>query len=179
MIHYSLVCDAAHEFDGWFRDSATFDAQASSGVVVCPYCHSAKVAKAVMAPHVARKFSPRASAEKTRQPSCARRQDESQVEGQVESQDERQSDQQADRQPVALLDERHAQLRAMIRELRETIVASTEDVGDSFPSEARKIQDGDAEPRPIRGRASLAEAKSLLDDGIEILPFPGPPGEGN
>ena len=34
MIHYSLVCDAAHEFDGWFRDSATFDAQASSGVVV-------------------------------------------------------------------------------------------------------------------------------------------------
>ena len=56
MIHYSLVCDAAHEFDGWFRDSATFDAQASSGVVVCPYCHSTNIAKAVMAPHVARKF---------------------------------------------------------------------------------------------------------------------------
>jgi hypothetical protein len=175
MIHYSLVCDAAHEFDGWFRDSATFDAQASSSVVVCPYCHSTKVAKAVMAPHVARKFSPRASAEKTRKASCARRQDESQV----ESQEERQSDQQADRQPVALLDERHAQLRAMIRELRESIVASTEDVGDRFPSEARKIQDGDAEPRAIRGRASLAEAKSLLEDGIEILPFPGLPGEGN
>ena len=82
-------------------------------------------------------------------------------------------------QPVALLDERHAQLRAMIRELRESIVASTEDVGERFPSEARKIQDGDAEPRPIRGRASLAEAKSLLEDGIEILPFPGLRGEGN
>ncbi len=167
MIHYSLVCDAAHEFDGWFRDSATFDAQASSGVVVCPYCHSTKVAKAVMAPHVARKFFPRASVEETRQPSCARRQDESPEE------------RQADHQPVALLDERHAQLRAMIRELRESIVASTEDVGERFPSEARKIQDGDAEPRAIRGRASLAEAKSLLEDGIEILPFPGLPGEGN
>ena len=159
MIHYSLVCDAAHEFDGWFRDSATFDAQASSGVVVCPYCHSTKIAKAVMAPHVARKFFSRASVEEERQPSCARGQDES--------------------QPVALLDERHAQLRAMIRELRESIVASTEDVGERFPSEARKIQDGEAEPRPIRGRASLAEAKSLLEDGIEILPFPGLPGEGN
>ena len=159
MIHYSLVCDAAHEFDGWFRDSATFDAQASSGVVVCPYCHSTNIAKAVMAPHVARKFFSRASVEEERQPSCARGQDES--------------------QPVALLDERHAQLRAMIRELRETIVASTEDVGESFPSEARKIQDGDAEPRAIRGRASLAEAKSLLEEGIEILPFPGLPGEGN
>lgn len=159
MIHYSLVCDAAHEFDGWFRDSATFDAQASSGVVACPYCHSTKVAKAVMAPHVARKFFSRASVEEERQPSCARGQDES--------------------QPVALLDERHAQLRAMIRELRESIVASTEDVGERFPSEARKIQDGEAEPRPIRGRASLAEAKSLLEDGIEILPFPGLRGEGN
>ncbi len=159
MILYSLVCDAAHEFDGWFRDSATFDAQASSGVVVCPYCHSTKITKAVMAPHVARNFFPHASGDEKRQPSCARRQEES--------------------QPVALLDERHAQLRAMIRELRESIVSSTEDVGERFPSEARKIQDGDAEPRPIRGRASLAEAKSLLEDGIEILPFPGLPGEGN
>jgi hypothetical protein len=167
MIHYSLICDAAHEFDGWFRDSATFDAQASSGVVACPYCHSTKVAKAVMAPHVARKSFPRAPVEETRQRPCARRQDESQ------------EDRQADRQSVVLLDERHAQLRAMIRELRETIVASTEDVGESFPSEARKIQDGDAEPRAIRGRASLAEAKSLLEEGIEILPFPGLPGEGN
>ena len=112
-----------------------------------------------MAPHVARNFFPRASGDEKRQPSCARRQEES--------------------QPVALLDERHAQLRAMIRELRESIVSSTEDVGERFPSEARKIQDGDAEPRPIRGRASLAEAKSLLEDGIEILPFPGLPGEGN
>jgi hypothetical protein len=177
MIHYSLICDAAHEFDGWFRDSATFDAQASSGAVVCPYCHSAKVAKAVMAPHVARKFFPRASVEDTRQPSrCARRQDESQEERQG---DHQQADQQEDQQPVALLDERHAQLRAMIRELREAILASTEDVGKRFPSEARKILDGDAEPRAIRGRASLAEAKSLLEDGIEILPFPGVPGEGN
>jgi hypothetical protein len=167
MIHYSLVCDAAHEFDGWFRDSATFDAQASSGVVACPYCHSTKVAKAVMAPHVARKFFPRASKEEKRQPSCARRRDEGQEKGE------------ADRQPVALLDERHAQLRAMIRELRESLVSATEDVGERFPSEARKIQDGDADQRPIRGRASLAEAKSLLEDGIEILPFPALPGEGN
>jgi hypothetical protein len=176
MIHYSLICEAAHEFDGWFRDSAAFDAQASSGAVVCPYCHSTNVAKAVMAPHVARKFFPRASVEETRQPPrCARRQDESQEERQANQQ----ADQQADQQPVALLDERHAQLRAMIRELRETILASTEDVGERFPSEARKIQDGDAERRAIRGRASLAEAKSLLEDGIEILPFPGLPGEGN
>ena len=113
-----------------------------------------------MAPHVARKFFSRASVEEERQPSCARGQDES--------------------QPVALLDERHAQLRAMIRELRESIVASTEDVGESFPKEARKIHDGDAPERPIRGRASFAEAKALLDEGIDILALPpGLTGDGN
>ena len=162
MIHYSLVCAEAHEFDGWFRDSASYDAQASSGVVVCPFCQSTNVAKAVMAPHVARKSArgePETAAEETRQSPSPQHQEE--------------------RQAVALLDERHAQLRAMIRELRETIVASTEDVGERFSSEARKIQDGDAKSRAIRGRASLAEAKSLLEDGIEILPFPGPLGEGN
>ncbi len=162
MIHYSLVCAEAHEFDGWFRDSASYDAQASSGVVVCPFCQSTKVAKAVMAPHVARKSARQepetAAEERPLAPSPQHREE---------------------RQAVALLDERHAQLRAMIRELRETIVASTEDVGERFSSEARKIQEGDAKPRAIRGRTSLAEAKSLLEEGIEILPFPGLPGEGN
>jgi len=120
MIHYSLVCAEAHEFDGWFRDSATYDAQASSGVVICPFCQSTKVAKAVMAPHVARKSArgeAETAAEETRQAPRPQRQEERQEE----------------RQAVVLLDERHAQLRAMIRELRETIVASTEDVGESFP----------------------------------------------
>ncbi|MGA8170163.1 MAG: DUF1178 family protein [Methylocystis sp.] len=160
MILYSLVCAEAHEFDAWFRDSATYDAQASSGVVACPYCQSTKVAKAVVAPHVARKSASRESGETN----------------ETRRGDERPD---PDRGAATLLDERHAQLRAMIRDLRETLKASTEDVGESFPSEARKIQDGDAEPRPIRGRASLKEAKSLLEEGIEILPFPGLPGEGN
>jgi hypothetical protein len=171
MIHYSLICHEAHEFDGWFRDSGAFDAQAASGAVVCPYCQSTEIIKAVMAPHVARKSFSRATLEETLEPSCARRLDA--------GREDAQSDRESDHQPFALLDERHAQLRAMIRELRETIEASSEDVGDRFPSEARKIQDGDAEPRPIRGRASLAEAKSLLEEGIQILPFPGLPRGGN
>lgn len=77
----------------------------------------------------------------------------------------------------ALLDERHAALRTMIQELRQKIAASTEDVGDRFPDEARRMQDGDAETRAIRGRASFEEAKALLEEGIEILPIPGPPDE--
>ncbi len=146
MIHYSLVCAEAHEFDGWFRDSATFDAQAAGGHVSCPFCQSSQITRAPMAPHVARggKRSQRKSEG---------------AEGETRD--------------VALLDERHEQLRGMIRELRQSVIAATEDVGERFPTEARKIQDGDAPDRPIRGRATFAEAKALLDEGIEILALPG------
>ena len=52
MIVYNLVCRNAHEFEGWFKDSAAFDAQAKGGKVVCPVCNSKKVEKAIMAPAV-------------------------------------------------------------------------------------------------------------------------------
>jgi hypothetical protein len=78
-----------------------------------------------------------------------------------------------------LHDERHSALRAMIRELRETIAAATVDVGDAFPEEARRMEEGETEQRAIRGRASFEEAKALLEEGIEILPIPVLPGEGH
>mgnify|MGYP001409772643 CR=1 FL=1 len=53
MIHYTLVCDQRHEFDGWFRGSAGFDEQKRLGVLVCPECGSNDVSKGIMAPNVA------------------------------------------------------------------------------------------------------------------------------
>lgn len=52
MIRFSLICDAEHEFEGWFRNSDDFDAQKKRGFVTCPVCHSPKVEKALMAPAV-------------------------------------------------------------------------------------------------------------------------------
>ena len=52
MIVYNLRCRNAHEFEGWFKDSTAFGAQAKSGKVVCPTCNSKKVEKAIMAPAV-------------------------------------------------------------------------------------------------------------------------------
>ena len=52
MIVYNLRCRNSHEFEGWFRDSATFDAQSKSGKLTCPVCDSRKVEKAIMAPAV-------------------------------------------------------------------------------------------------------------------------------
>ncbi len=52
MIKYSVRCANTHEFEGWFKDSATFDAQAKSGDVSCPHCGNTKVVKAPMAPRI-------------------------------------------------------------------------------------------------------------------------------
>lgn len=59
MIKYQLICDAEHEFEGWFRDSADFDAQAEKSLVECPACGSSEVRKAVMAPSVSRRSNSR------------------------------------------------------------------------------------------------------------------------
>lgn len=133
MIHYALVCDDGHGFDGWFRDSEAFERQAREKLIACPFCASTSVSRAVMAPSVAR----------SERSDDARR------------------------------------LREMIRELREKVVAGTEDVGERFPQEARRIEEGDAEPRAIRGRATFEEAKALLEDGIEIFPLPELSNDGN
>ncbi|NKJ06353.1 MULTISPECIES: DUF1178 family protein [Rhizobium] len=52
MIRYSLSCDNAHEFEGWFSESADFDRQVESGFLTCPVCNSAAISKLLMAPSV-------------------------------------------------------------------------------------------------------------------------------
>jgi len=52
LIRYSLTCDNAHEFEGWFSESADFDRQVATGFLTCPVCHSAAISKLLMAPSV-------------------------------------------------------------------------------------------------------------------------------
>ncbi|HEX3500572.1 MAG TPA: DUF1178 family protein [Stellaceae bacterium] len=54
MILFALRCAADHEFEGWFRDGATFDRQSAGGKISCPQCGDKSVTKAPMAPRVAR-----------------------------------------------------------------------------------------------------------------------------
>ena len=54
------------------------------------------------------------------------------------------------------------------------ILARTEDVGEQFAEEARRIHYGESPERGIRGQASRAETESLLDEGIAVLPLPLP-----
>jgi hypothetical protein len=60
---------------------------------------------------------------------------------------------------------------ALLAKLRE-VVRNTEDVGDRFPEEARKIHYDEAPPRSIRGQASREEAEALAEEGIDFSQLP-------
>ncbi len=52
MIHYQLRCVDGHEFEGWFKSSASFEAQAERGLLCCPRCGKTEVGRGLMAPAV-------------------------------------------------------------------------------------------------------------------------------
>jgi len=56
-------------------------------------------------------------------------------------------------------------------EVARHVVANTDDVGDQFAEEARRIHYGEAEERGIRSNASRAETASLMEEGIAVLPL--------
>jgi len=60
-----------------------------------------------------------------------------------------------------------------LRAVRQ-VIESTEDVGERFPEEARRIHYGEVEERGIRGRASREDADALREEGIEVMALPIP-----
>ncbi|HLQ25798.1 MAG TPA: DUF1178 family protein [Acidiferrobacterales bacterium] len=52
MIIYDLVCDAQHQFEGWFKNADEYATQLSGGLLSCPICSSAQVHKVLSVSHV-------------------------------------------------------------------------------------------------------------------------------
>jgi hypothetical protein len=65
-----------------------------------------------------------------------------------------------------------AKLQAAWLKMVHHVLANTEDVGERFAEEARKIHYGEREQRGIRGQASVEETQALLEEGVEVLPLP-------
>ncbi|WP_106753818.1 DUF1178 family protein [Pannonibacter carbonis] len=178
MIRYSLVCDNAHGFEAWFRNSADYDLQSSKGLVACPVCGSPLVSKALMAPAVA-------TAEKR-----AERQEAARLAAEASSKAETTAQAQpsapaltpaSDASNAALIpsDARHAELVGKLRELRELMTANADYVGASFAEEARKMHYGEADHRNIYGETNPDDAQALIEEGINILALPVLPDERN
>lgn len=160
MIHFALICDEGHEFEGWFRSAGDFDAQAEAGHVGCPVCGSSSVRKGLMAPNV--------STARGREKAAAVAVAPTEAPAGAEA-----------APSLAVSDPRQGEMVEMLRRLRDTVVQNTENVGKSFAEEARKMHYGEAEKRGIRGETNAREARELQEEGIQVLPLPLLPEDGN
>lgn len=79
---------------------------------------------------------------------------------------------------LAMGDEQRRMMGEM-RALTAKLKAGADYVGDKFAEEARKIHDGDADPRGIYGEATTDEARALIEDGIDFMPLPTFPEDHN
>ena len=160
MIHYNLRCAKGHAFESWFQSSSAYETQEKRGLVSCPVCGSTDVERAIMAPQiVSKKGRESATSEPAPAPAPV-----TEVTAPA---------------PTPLLMAQELELRAKLRELRDHIVKNADNVGERFPTEARKMHYGDIEHRPIYGEASPDEAKALIDEGVEVMPLPVLPDDRN
>ena len=68
----------------------------------------------------------------------------------------------------------YANVSDEVSQLIEHLIANTEDVGDAFPEEARRIHYNETPERKIRGNASREEVTDLRAEGIEVVALPVP-----
>lgn len=61
---------------------------------------------------------------------------------------------------------------AAYRQLVRTLIANSDNVGDRFAEEARKIHCGRVPDRSIHGTATHDELTSLADEGIAVIGLP-------
>ncbi len=72
-------------------------------------------------------------------------------------------------------DQRHAAEQALLAKIHGHVDTNYIDVGNQFPEQARRIHYGEVEPAAIRGTATMAEAKELYDEGVNVITLPPAP----
>lgn len=148
---YNLACPLDHRFEGWFASEADCLAQQEKGILACPVCDSTDIARMPSAPHIAKSSSTELTVSKP---------DSGHLSGDV----------------VALTGQDHSQLEAQVQAAflkgMRDLMGRSEDVGNSFAEEARKIHYKEAPERSIRGQTTLDEAEALRDEGIEVMAIP-------
>jgi len=147
---YNLACPMDHRFEGWFASEEDCLAQQDKGILACPVCDSTEITRMPSAPHIARTSSTELTVSK----------DGPSLSGDV----------------IALAGNDHSQLEAQVQAAflkgMRDLMGRSEDVGNTFAEEARKIHYKEAPERSIRGKTTLDEAESLREEGIEVMAMP-------
>ncbi|MDR2155693.1 MAG: DUF1178 family protein [Burkholderiaceae bacterium] len=142
-----LQCTQAHVFEGWFSSEDDFQRQLVRGLLECPLCGDKSITKQLSAPRL-----------NLRGASAGR--------GETIAEDGQTS--------TAALPS--AALQAAWLRMVRRVMAQTEDVGERFAEEARRIHYGETSERAIRGQATREQTEQLLDEGIAVTPLPIPAG---
>jgi len=145
-----LGCQHGHVFEGWFASEDDFQSQKARALVQCPMCGDTEIDKRLSAP----RLNLGAPAPSALSPSS------------VPAASAASAGAAAPPAPS-----RQALQAAWLRMSRE-VIARTEDVGERFVDEARRMHHGEIEERAIRGQASAEDAMALLEEGIGVLPLP-------
>ena len=143
-----LRCSQGHRFEGWFGSEADWQSQSDRGLVECPVCGEKQVEKLLSAP--------RLNVSGAREPLPV------------------QSAAAASPQPQAADGTVEMTMQAAWLRAVQHVMKNTENVGERFAEEARKIHYGEADERAIRGKATPEEAEALKDEGIEVMSLPVP-----
>jgi len=151
---FDLACDHDHRFEGWFASAAAFGDQQERKLIECPTCGSHAVRKLPAAPRL-NLSNPQAPAQ---QPA-------------IES-DSASHPRRGTKGPSDAPRMDPAEFQAMFMKMTRRIIESTEDVGDRFAEEARRIHYSEAPERAIRGSTSREEALALREEGIEVFALP-------
>jgi len=140
---FNLACEHDHPFEGWFGSADDYDSQLAKGLLECPVCASRSIRKMLSAPrlNLSHAIEPKAA-----QPGGA----STSLPAPAQAPDPR-------------------AVQALLMQMTRAIVANTEDVGDRFAEEARRIHYKEAPERGIRGKASAEDARELAEEGIEVL----------
>jgi hypothetical protein len=162
----NLQCSRRHSFEGWFGSEDDFQSQLARGLIECPLCEDKGIQKMPSAPrlnfggHQARDGRPAnhdqakslALPDITASNNVAAPGDPAQK-GRPEGFDP-------------------AVAQAAFLNAMRHLVATTEDVGQRFADEARRMHYGEVEARSIRGQSTAREAVELLEEGIEVMALP-------
>jgi hypothetical protein len=153
---FNLRCHHDHRFEGWFGSEDDYRTQLEGGLLVCPLCADSSIERLPSAP--------RLNVSRARAP--------------VEEQPAAASAPPATPSSSMGLPARQPQdmtLQSLWMQAVRHVIANTDDVGERFAEEARRIHYGEADERPIRGQATRDEAEALREEGIEVMPLPVPP----
>ena len=155
----NLQCAHQHSFEGWFASEDDFQSQLVRGLVECPICADKAIQKMPSAPRL------NLGAQQALSPNPSNAPVTSSVSVEEASL--------FSTELVASAGPSNEQQATFLRALRH-VVANTEDVGDKFASQARRMHYGEEEARNIRGQATPREAIELIEEGIAVMPLPMP-----